>query len=827
MPRTLTSADAATSSSTAAAPPAGRARRFTRLLWRPGMSLMSQLRLPGKLALVLTVICVPIYVLLVSNLQTLHGTHEQIHGTQAGIAVSLPMVDTFAALQRLRGLQTAKLAGGQGFEEPLKEARTRAKAALEKAHGALQGTPDMPAMHTWPGLHQRLGKLIAGEHSQKADEAFGQFSAALTDLHVFMHDLSERTGMSDVDGALSRQLSKLLLDSSMQMALIAGELRSIGTQTLILGDKASSLDKGKVIGMAAALSRQQVAVDIDLRQLQRLDLELPGAWQQTTELVQHLVSDVESRFSAATPGGSAFAFFDTASIAVDQILAVQQNTLQRLGSVVEARHARLKQEALVVASLWLGGTLAMFYVVAVYYLSFQGALKQVLKGMRATAEGDLSHEMKIRGNDELVEIARAFDAMNERLSRQTSEIRTRAARVDLSGRQVADGSAQLAQRTDEQSRSVSSAVAAVAQISQAVAQNAQSTRELDELTERLFTRAEEGNAAMAETVMAMDELQSASSRVNEMVAVIDDVAFHTGMLALNASVEAARAGTAGKGFAVVAGEVRQLAMRCAEAADEIRSLISASGAKVADSSDKLQHVSVALDTLVNGVREVSSQLRVIASASTQQSASLQEVEANVANLDHTTRDNASLVEESNGAANMLVAQGEALTASVGAMRLRHGSADEARDMAERAVAHAQAIGRDKALAEFSDPHGPWVDRDLFVFAIDKMGNILANGMRPKNIGSNVEAIEGLRGTHHTDRLWDKANAGGGWVRYEISHPTTGVLTDKESFALPMDDQTLVACGCYGRARAGGAKDDMPVRPAAWSRAREGTQLVTA
>jgi methyl-accepting chemotaxis protein len=805
----------------------GARNRWARHLWRPGMNVMSRLRLPGKLALMLTVLCVPTYVLLISNLLSLHQRDHQLHTAAAGTAVMQPLLEAYAALQRLRGLKSARIAGGKAFDEPVVLAEAEARKRLETADTALRTTADLPTMHAWTGLQRRLLRLVDGQHSEQAKEAFVEFSAALEDMHRFLHDVSERSGISEVDKAQSRHLVKLLLDSGMEMAIVAGELRGIGSLTLVRAGDASPLDKGKVIGMSAALARQQFTVENDLRLLQRQGLDVPGAWQQTTELVQHLVSDVESRFAAERPGGSAFAFFDSASIAVDQILALQGDILQRLTSVNEAQHRALLNEAQWMGTLWLLGTLAMVYTVAVYYLSFKGALKQVLRGMRATAEGDLSHHMQIRGSDELVEIARAFETMNERLSIQTSEIRSRAARVDLTGRQVAEGSAQLAQRTDEQSRSVGSTVAAVAQISQAVAQNAKSTRDLDALTEQLFTRAEEGNAAMAETVMAMDELQSASARVHEMVAVIDDVAFHTGMLALNASVEAARAGMAGKGFAVVAGEVRQLALRCAEAADEIRALINASGAKVADSSQKLQHVSVALDSLVNGVREVSSQLRVIASASTQQSASLQEVEANVSSLDVTTRDNASLVEDSNGAANMLVAQGEALTASVGAMRLRHGSADEARALAEAAVEHARSAGRDKALAEFSDPHGPWVDRDLFVFAIDRMGNILANGMRPQNIGLNVEAIDGLRGTHHTDKLWDKANAGGGWVRYEVGHPLTGVLTEKESFALQLDEHTLVACGCYGRARAGGPTDDMPTRPAAWSRAREGTQLVSA
>jgi methyl-accepting chemotaxis protein len=788
---------------------------------------MRNLRLPGKLTVLVVALSIPLYLLLIHQVRGIVGTQDSLHRARAAVPALDELVTTFAMLQRLAGANGALLAGDKRFEPVVTEAGREVQASLERVDQHLRAAAPDLFMPTWTGLRERLDALARGQNTPRPDGASATYARAVDELHRFMHDLAERSGLPDVSGPLTRLMADMVLDSSLHMAISAADLRSIGTRVLVHRETADALDRGRVLGTAATLDRHRRDVETGIALLERREIEMPGAWAQAAELVQHLVAEVESRFSRDTLGGSAFAFFDTATVAVEQVLAVQRSTLQRLDAEAARQQAITRHEALLLAAVWALGTLAMAYVVAVYHFSFRGALRQILKGMRATAAGDLSHQMRIRGSDELAEIAQAFDAMSERLSQQTSEIRSRAARVDLSGRQVADGSARLAERTDEQTRSVGNAEAAVAQITQAVAQNAQATRELDALTERLFAQAEEGNAAMAETVMAMDELQNASAKVNEMVSVIDDVAFHTGMLALNASVEAARAGTAGKGFAVVAGEVRQLALRCAEAADTIRGLITASDAKVHDSSGKLQHVSVALDTLVNGVREVSSQLRGIAASSTQQSASLQEVEATFSSLGNTTRDNAALVEESTGAANLLVAQGEALSASVGAMRLRHGSADEARALVERAITFAGEVGRDAALAAFNEPDGRWVDRDLFVFAIDRMGNILANAASPQRVGTSVESIEGLRGTHHTDKLWDKAGSGGGWVRYEIAHPETGVLTEKESWTQALDDQTLLACGFYGRARAGGAQDDMPVRPAAWSRAREGTQLVSA
>jgi hypothetical protein len=241
------------------------------------------------------------------------------------------------------------------------------------------------------------------------------------------------------------------------------------------------------------------------------------------------------------------------------------------------------------------------------------------------------------------------------------------------------------------------------------------------------------------------------------------------------------------------------------------------------SSQKLQQVSVSIDQLVNGVREVSEKLRSIAAAGTQQSASLTEVEANMESLQAITSDNAALVEQSNAAANTLVNLGSALTSTVGHLRLRHGSADEARALVERAVALMKACGRDKALEDFNLNHEAWTDRDLFIFCLDRSGIILANAMTPARVGRSVDMLDGLRGTRHSDKLWDCIDShGGGWVSYQIAHPTTGQMRDKETYVFPIDESTLVGCGCYSGSGADDSSKREPPRAVAWSRKSEGT-----
>ena len=151
-----------------------------------------------------------------------------------------------------------------------------------------------------------------------------------------------------------------------------------------------------------------------------------------------------------------------------------------------------------------------------------------------------------------------------------------------------------------------------------------------------------GQIAMQETVLSMEQMQEASARVAEVVSDSDDVAFQTAMLSLNAAIEASRAGEAGKGFAVVANEVRQLAQRRVESVDEIRKLIANAGTQVQIPSEKLALTNTCLNSVVSGVRQVSTSLKAMASSSAQQSQGLQGVTQSVGNLDEITRENAAL-----------------------------------------------------------------------------------------------------------------------------------------------------------------------------------------
>ncbi|MCB1997303.1 MAG: cache domain-containing protein, partial [Rhodoferax sp.] len=232
-------------------------------------------------------------------------------------------------------------------------------------------------------------------------------------------------------------------------------------------------------------------------------------------------------------------------------------------------------------------------------------------------------------------------------------------------------------------------------------------------------------------------------------------------------------------------------------------------------SEKLGNVSNALDVIVGGVTTVSETLRGIAESSQQQSEGLQEITASVGSLDEITRENAALVEQSSTASHALVNRAGKLREAVVTMRLRQGSTDEAMALAQRAAEHIAQVGREQAMQDLHDPTGPFIDRDMYIFGFDRSGLYVIQGSKPAMVGQSYTSTPGLD-TAFIDRIWSAADAGGGWVEYEVTNPLTGAVTPKESYVLPIDDSLAIGCGVYRRV---GASAGAP-RAVAWSRSLE-------
>ena len=222
----------------------------------------------------------------------------------------------------------------------------------------------------------------------------------------------------------------------------------------------------------------------------------------------------------------------------------------------------------------------------------------------------------------------------------------------------------LSTRTEHQAANIQQTGASMVQITATVRQSAETAREATKLASAASAVALQGGEAMARVVSTMQQIAASSKRVVDIIGVIDSIAFQTNILALNAAVEAARAGEQGRGFAVVATEVRALAQRSAQAAREIKDLISSSAGDVESGSRQVTDAGHTMQAIVDQVGGVARLIDKISQATAEQTTGLELINESVEAIDHMTQQNSALVEESAAAAESLRAQAGRLTHAV-------------------------------------------------------------------------------------------------------------------------------------------------------------------
>ena len=288
---------------------------------------------------------------------------------------------------------------------------------------------------------------------------------------------------------------------------------------------------------------------------------------------------------------------------------------------------------------------------------------------QAIAAGDLNREITVKGTDELADLTQALKLMQAALRKLVGEVRNTSEGIHTASAEIATGNQDLSARTEQTASNLQQTASAMEQLTGAVKQSADSARQANQLASSAAAVADRGGAVVSQVVSTMDEINTSSKKIADIIGVIDGIAFQTNILALNAAVEAARAGEQGRGFAVVAGEVRSLAGRSALAAKEIKGLIGASVERVEAGSRLVADAGQTMQEIVSSVQRVSDIISEITAATAEQSDGIGQVNGAVLQLDQMTQQNAALVEESAAAAESLKDQAARLTAVVGTFQL--------------------------------------------------------------------------------------------------------------------------------------------------------------
>ncbi len=338
--------------------------------------------------------------------------------------------------------------------------------------------------------------------------------------------------------------------------------------------------------------------------------------------------------------------------------------------------------ALLVAALALGGLMAWSIA-----RSVTAPVNEAVRAAETIASGDLTQRVESQRRDELGDLLRTVGRMQDSLRTLVGQVRASSDSIGTASTEIASGNQDLSSRTEQTASNLQQTASSMEQLTGTVRQSADSARQANQLAASAAEVAQRGGSVVSQVVSTMDEINSASRKISDIIGTIDGIAFQTNILALNAAVEAARAGEQGRGFAVVAGEVRTLAQRSAEAAREIKALIGASVEKVDTGSKLVADAGSTMNEIVASVQRVTDIIGEITAAASEQSDGIGQVNTAVTQLDQMTQQNAALVEQSAAAAESLKDQAQRLAQVVASFRLA-SSVEPARPAAPAVVASA-------------------------------------------------------------------------------------------------------------------------------------------
>ncbi|EWG99460.1 methyl-accepting chemotaxis protein [Halomonas sp. BC04] len=579
-------------------------------------------------------------------------------------------------LQRERGMTAGFLAsGGHNFRDTLPDQR-RDTDRQHDAFLSYLGNVDLIALD--PVLAERIETTLARlqqtpalrERVDQQAVTGGEAVAHYTGINSALVTIIGRMTLAKEEGSVTSRMAAYynLLQTKelagIERAMLAGAFSSdnmtpTGYQQLL-----------KLLGKQAAFEEAFTTLSTAEvhHSFQALN-EGPEAERLAT-----LRSVAIERGTAGDYGIDAQQWFEWQTDRIDRLKVVEDTVAED----VLATASRLRAEArgdlighLVVAVV--AGVLALL-LAAVTVRSIVLPLRATLAAIQRSS-GDLTLRLDAPGQDELAHLYRAFNASTADSELLVSNIKQGALSVGVASGQINEGNRDLAQRTEEQSSSLVETASSMEQMTASVRQTADNARQAEALSREAASQADKGSSVASSARGAMRQIHEANREVTRIVEAIDSIAFQTNLLALNASVEAARAGEHGRGFAVVAAEVRKLASRSAEEAEQIRRVVGINVACIDEGEKLVNATSETLETIAQGVGQVANLITEMSTAATEQSAGIEQINQAIGQLEEMTQHNATLVEQVAAASQSLDEQaidmtrliarfkvGEALTA---------------------------------------------------------------------------------------------------------------------------------------------------------------------
>jgi methyl-accepting chemotaxis protein len=785
-------------------------------IWRLGVTLLRRMNFPIKLGLIGTIVLIPLLVVAFFLVQRQNADLDFTATEVEGLRLLRPAMRVVTLVQQHRGQINMLLSGNVAVKADLDKTRQDLAAAVSDTQTVLK-TASLPGLDPiWKDLAQRLSDLPATQTSA-APASFALHTDLVRDLGHFVYSVGEFSGLLYEPQASAYLLMDAVVSRTIPMAEMMGQLRGAGAGALTSAQPSPEAFGAMRVGLnnlGASLKDWAFLLEV----LKRND-ETKFGGEAVLDAAKHFIELGNAVFAsadasrptepvksaakstaAAKPEAPARidsnVYFAAGTQAIEAVLGAQIQMTGRLQSRLNDRLASLHFDR---AMLISGIALVMgflLYVMYSFYKSFRIDLGRLSYAMKELSEGNLRVVGTVRGQDEIGELASLLRIMIANVSGMVAAVGSNAALVAYSGHQLSVGNRDLSDRTEQQAANLEQTSASVQELASTVQQNAHTAGEVDGETAKVRDIAEAGATSMLTSVESVEAIQKSSSRMNEIIGVIDGLAFQTNILALNAAVEAARAGEAGRGFAVVASEVRSLAQRSAENAREIRGLIQTSSAQVESSVAQIRAAGEGMTKILAGIRAVSTSISHISGASAEQSNGIREISSAIKQLDEITQRNAQMVERAVSQSGGLEVRAASLSDAIRSFTLIQGVAEEAMALVQRASEYRERCGsRDAFLRGINDRGNQFFDRDMYVFALDQRGAYLAFAGNKDKVGTLVHDVPGVDGQTLVYDMFEQVAVEPGWVEYDITNPVSGQVQTKLSFVMAIDD-LAVGCGVY-------------------------------
>ena len=636
------------------------------LLLRPGINLMRRCQLYQKFSLVSIFFILPAGLITILLIRELHRSIDMVHQERLGIQVLSTMQSLESLVQTHRGWQHLARSGNVKANEELQHVAALIEEKSQSLENQVGSQLSATAKEAVQKLNTTLSTLKKDSLNLKPVEAYQLDSALLDQLRQLRTIVSDSTQLSLDPQVETTYLIQLLSKNLPELLATIADTSARGApyiDTGLMGANDDVIINANILlgqrDQAKLLSMMQTAVQSDSK-LVPIQQALEQRLNQQQAFTQRTKDEILSTLNQT----NSTSFLKAGIDSIDQWQKWGDQIRDHLDVRLQERLRTLQwNRDLTLIIILFVLTLAAYFLLSFYY-AFSQQVLALSQSAQRISQGNLSEPLKSDGKDELAVLQIEFENMRLVLARLVAEIRTGAVHISGASQEIASGNAELSSRTELQAQSLSATAFSTNELTNTLQRNSNSAVEANQQAWQTREIARKGGEMVEQLVVRMESMQGSSQRIHDIIGVIDSIAFQTNILALNAAVEAARAGEQGRGFAVVATEVRSLAQRSAEAAKEIKVLISSSVEQIRAGHVQVKATGSTMQQLLNGIDEVTDKMKSISDASAEQTKGIQVVDTSINQLDNITQQNTALVEEAAAAADNLYQQARRLTDAV-------------------------------------------------------------------------------------------------------------------------------------------------------------------